>query len=160
MRLYLRAASTTRRPSSTRWLSGFSMYASLPAWQAQTAISECQWFGVATEIASSSLSSRASRMSVTHFGATPYFAVIGLLRDAHRLLSGSMRYVIWTPGSLRYWPMWPFPWPLMPQTPMRMASLAPRTRPDDLVPAMVTAAADARVVLKKSRRVGWVMGEG
>src|SRR5215475_14225375 len=51
--------------------------------------------------------------------------------------------------------MWAFPWPWMPQTPTRMTSLAPRTRPDDFVPAMVTAAAAWR----KSRRVTWVMGE-
>ena len=34
-------------------------------------ISECQWFGVAIEIASRSLSSSALRMSCTHFGALP-----------------------------------------------------------------------------------------
>ena len=33
--------------------------------------------------------------------------------------------------------MWALPRPLMPATPTRIASLAPSTRPDDLVPAMV-----------------------
>ena len=30
-------------------------------------------------------------MSATHFGATPYFSLIGFDRDSHRLLSGSIR---------------------------------------------------------------------
>src|SRR5262245_12979028 len=37
--------------------------------------------------------------------------------------------------------------------PMRMVSLAPRTRPDDLVPAIVTLAAAASVDCKNLRRV-------
>src|SRR5262245_4176902 len=40
--LYLRAASMQRRPSVMLWLSGFSTYTFLPAWQAQMVISECQ----------------------------------------------------------------------------------------------------------------------
>src|SRR5205807_5764833 len=67
IRLYFRAASTHRRPSATRWLIGFSTYTSLPAWQAQTATSECQWLGVATETATRFLSSRALRMSASLF---------------------------------------------------------------------------------------------
>src|SRR5262245_25499045 len=52
--------------------------------------------------------------------------------------------------------MWPFPCPWMPATPTRITSLAPSTRPDALVPAMVTSgntepAAAAR--LRKLRRV-------
>ncbi len=35
---------------------------------------------------------------------------------------------------------------------MRIASLAPNTRPDDLVPAKVTVAAAAKVPFKKLRR--------
>ena len=41
---------------------GFSTYTSLPAWQAQIVASECQWFGVASEMASMLLSSRTRRM--------------------------------------------------------------------------------------------------
>src|SRR5213082_2317019 len=57
-RLYFLAASTHLRPSKTLWLIGFSTYTSLPAWQAQMVINECQWLQVATEMASSSLSSK------------------------------------------------------------------------------------------------------
>src|SRR5439155_19797045 len=63
MRLYLRAASTHFRPSKTSWLQGFSTYTSFPAWQAQIVIKECQWFGVAMEIASTSLFSSSFRTS-------------------------------------------------------------------------------------------------
>src|SRR6266852_1157923 len=45
----------------------------------------------------------------------------------------------------------------MPATPTRMTSFAPSTRPDDLVPAMVTVAAAASVWLRKLRRVIWFM---
>src|SRR5262245_6812400 len=41
----------------------------------------------------------------------------------------------------------------MPATPTRITSLAPRTWPDDFVPAMVTVAAAASVCLMKPRRV-------
>src|ERR671919_259377 len=58
-RPYFFAASTHLRPSNTLWLIGFSTYTSLPAWQAQIVISECQWLQVATDTASSSLSSKA-----------------------------------------------------------------------------------------------------
>src|SRR3954451_114385 len=51
--------------------------------------------------------------------------------------------------------MWALPWPWMPQTPARMTSLAPRTRPADLVPAMGTAAA-----FRKVRRGGGGEGGG
>src|ERR1043166_66973 len=52
--------------------------------------------------------------------------------------------------------MWAFPCPWMPAMPTRMTSLAPRTRPEDLVPAMVKsgkAALAATVCLRKLRRV-------
>src|SRR5262245_55843728 len=39
----------------------------------------------------------------------------------------------------------------MPAQPTRMTSLAPRTRPDDLVPAMVTVAATARRFMNERR---------
>src|ERR1039458_9722347 len=42
MRRYLRAASVIRSPSNTLWDAGFSMYTSLPAWQAQMVASACQ----------------------------------------------------------------------------------------------------------------------
>src|SRR4029077_21018786 len=44
----------------------------------------------------------------------------------------------------------PRPW--RPATPMWIVSFAPKTRPDDLVPATVTVAAAARVFLIKLRR--------
>ena len=51
--------------------------------------------------------------------------------------------------------MWSWPRPWMPATATRMVSLAPITRPDDLVPAMVTSgkAAAAAAPLRKLRRV-------
>ena len=85
------AASTHLRPSKTLWLHGFSTYTSLPAWQAQMVISECQWLQVATLTASSSLSSRALRMSCTHLGAVPVFCLIAAARPAKSELSGSIR---------------------------------------------------------------------
>src|SRR5436190_819641 len=48
--------------------------------------------------------------------------------------------------------MWSAPRPFSPATAMRTVSLAPRTRPDDLVPAMVTSA-PAPAALRKSRRL-------
>src|SRR6516162_5757230 len=47
---------------------------------------------------------------------------------------------------------WLPPRPLRPATPTRMASLAPSTRPEDLVPAMVMLAAAASVLFRKRRR--------
>ena len=61
MRPYFAAASTSRRPSQTLWATGFSTYASLPAWQAQIPISECQWLGVAITTASTSFASSSLR---------------------------------------------------------------------------------------------------
>ena len=69
IRSCFRAASTIRRPSLTLWLTGFSTYTSLPAWQAQIAASACQWLGVAIEMASIVLSSSRRRMSCTTVGA-------------------------------------------------------------------------------------------
>src|SRR5579872_3409385 len=63
MRLYLRAATTDIRPSQISCEIGFSTYTSLPAWQPHTVTSECQWFGVAVEIASMSLLSNSFRRS-------------------------------------------------------------------------------------------------
>ena len=60
---YLRAVSTMRRPSETLWLTGFSQYTSLPFCIAQMAASACQWFGVAMEMTSMSLSATTLRMS-------------------------------------------------------------------------------------------------
>src|SRR5436305_13518802 len=64
--------------------------------------------------------------------------------------------------------MWELPWPWMPATPTRIPSLAPSTRPDDLVPAMVTSgnAAPAAAVWRNLRLVirlmgySWVRGKG
>ena len=71
--LVLRAASTMRRPSLTLWLTGFSTYTSLPAWQAQMVARACQWLGVAIEMASIDLSSSRRRMSWTILGAVLVF---------------------------------------------------------------------------------------
>src|SRR4051794_30051886 len=54
---------------------------------------------------------------------------------------------------------WLPPRPLSPATAMRTVSLAPRTRPADLVPAAV-ARAPAAAALRKSRRGGLVRGAG
>ena len=51
--------------------------------------------------------------------------------------------------------MWALPCPWMPATPTRIASLAPSTRPEDLVPAMVNDGKTepaAAAVLRKPRR--------
>src|ERR1700722_6837229 len=52
-----------------------------------------------------------------------------------------------------YAPTWALPRPFKPATAMRIASLAPRTRPDDLVPAMVIVAIAAREPFTKLRLV-------
>src|SRR4051794_1804868 len=49
-------------------------------------------------------------------------------------------------------PTWEPPRPFRPATAIRTVLLAPRTRPEDLVPAMVIAPAAASVVLRKERR--------
>src|SRR5262245_25410726 len=57
--------------------------------------------------------------------------------------------------------MWAFPCPWIPATPTRIVSLAPRTLPDDLVPAMVTsgnAVLAAAAVSRKPRRDMWLIG--
>src|SRR5438067_8124065 len=54
-------------------------------------------------------------------------------------------------------PTWAPPRPLRPATPTRMVSLAPSTRPDDFVPAMVMVAAVARALLRNVRRLWRVM---
>ena len=58
-RLYRRAAFTIWRLSQMLWLTGFSTYTCFPACMAMMEASACQWFGVATTTASSSLSSRS-----------------------------------------------------------------------------------------------------
>src|SRR5262249_13827758 len=76
------------------------------------------------------------------------------------VLSGSTRWVMRTFGWRRYSSMWAPPRPWMPATATRTASLAPRTRPEDLVPATATrgnAAAAAAASWRNPRRVSWVM---
>ena len=51
------------RPSATEMLSAFSQYMSLPAWQAITAITACQYSGVAMTTASTSGRASTSRKS-------------------------------------------------------------------------------------------------
>ena len=63
----------------------------MPAWQPQMVISECQWFGVATEIASRFWSSRARRMSWTVLGVLPPLFAIVLMCFAYVVVSGSIR---------------------------------------------------------------------
>ena len=63
MRRYFSAARTSWRPSRRLCEHGFSTYTSFPAWHAQIAISACQWFGVAIEIASICGSSSSRRTS-------------------------------------------------------------------------------------------------
>src|SRR5262249_2438380 len=132
---------------------GFSTYTSLPAWQAQIVISECQWFGVAIETASTFLSSRTLRMSFSVFGSGRFLSVSCLIRPLYVRESGSTRYTTSTFGMPPNSPTWEPARPLSPATATRTVSLAPSTRPDDLVPAMVTVAAVARVDFKNERRV-------
>src|SRR5205823_13041282 len=90
-RPYFLAASTHLRPSKTLWLIGFSTYTSLPAWQAQMVMNECQWLQVATDTASSSLSSRAWRMSCTCFGLVCWRFSTAVALSADFAVSGSIK---------------------------------------------------------------------
>ena len=82
-RPYFRAASTILRPSRTLWLTGFSTYTSLPAWQAHTAARACQWSGVAIETTSIDLSSINRLRSETSRGALPDFSSTSLAGPAN-----------------------------------------------------------------------------
>ena len=75
IRLYLRAAAVMIAPSCTLCVAGFSQYTSLPFSMAQTAMSACQWLGVAMETMSMSLSSTTLRMSFSNFGGLALLVV-------------------------------------------------------------------------------------
>src|SRR5438309_169593 len=146
MRLYLRAASTHFLPSNTLWLQGFSTYTSLPAWQAQIVMRECQWFGVAMEIASTSLFSMSFRTSW-------YFRTLSRFRARRSRTSRSTSHnaVRRTPLILLNSSMCEPPRPLRPTTATRTLSLAPTTcdhERGDRLPAV----AAARDVFRKFRR--------
>src|SRR5438552_3365782 len=70
IRWYFSAARTSWRPSHRLCEHGFSTYTSLPAWQAQIAISACQWLGVAIEIASM-VGSSSNRRTSTNVRGLP-----------------------------------------------------------------------------------------
>ena len=94
--LYLRAASTIRRPSIRLCETGFSTYTCLPRSAAQMVASACQWSGADTTIAVTVLSSSTLRMSVSTFGDGSGFfsaASVGFTIAG----SGSTRCVISTP---------------------------------------------------------------
>src|SRR5437867_10548604 len=96
-----------RRPSATLWLSGFSTYTSLPAWHAQIVMSACQWFGVAIEIASSDLSSRALRTSGMSLGTGRFDGFGGGALGAGFFLLipaswSSRSWYVRVSGSMRY----------------------------------------------------------
>jgi hypothetical protein len=135
-RPYFFAASTHLRPSKT---IGFSTYTSFPAWQAQIVISECQWLQVATETASSDLSSSASRTSATHLGRLPAARSTVLVRESKSDVSGSIKYATSTFFILVNSEMCEPPRPLIPATPTRIVSLAPMTLPEAFVPAIVNS---------------------
>src|SRR3954447_13545166 len=73
------------------------------------------------------------------------------MRPAQVRWSGSIRQTTWTPFMPARAPTWAPPRPLRPATARRTVSLEPSTLPDDLVPAMVTVAAAARVPTKSRR---------
>ncbi len=158
MRSYFRAASTSLRPSKMLWLQGFSTYTSLPAWQAQMAISECQWLGVTMETASRLLSSRARRMSCTQTGVLPASSL-------HDVASGGEQPAVGIdqvgdldvlhPAESRDVAV--VPAPLIPATAIRTRSLAPSTRPEAFVPESESnaspSALPATVRFRNSRRL-------
>src|SRR5260370_4955871 len=122
IRLYLRAASTRLRLSQALCDTGFSTYTSFPAWIAQIAASECQWFGVAIETASTFLLSSNRRMSVWPSSSAP--RSFHLANSASRTLrSTSHRPVIRTPGTALRPFKWSPPRPWKPTTAMRTSSL-------------------------------------
>jgi len=99
-------------------------------------------------------------MSWKHLGVLPDWLLIRWLRLPNRRLSGSIRWVTWTPGILRNSPMWSPPRPWMPATPIRTVSFAPSTRPDDFVPAITKLpATPAAAAWRRNVRREWrVMG--
>src|SRR6266851_679907 len=123
MRLYFCAAATSCRPSKMLCEHGFSQYTSLPAWQAQMPMSECQWLGVAMEMASMDLSSSSLRTSVKAAG----LFLPELSTSATRLLrtfsSTSQSAAISTFAIFEYSWMCEFPCPRMPTHATRTVSL-------------------------------------
>ena len=126
--LYLRAASTMRRPSLTLWLTGFSTYTSLPACMAQMPTSACQWLGVAVLTMSTDLSSKASRMSATTLGSRPCFSATCLARLAPMFSSTSTTYSTSVSGRLVKAFRWSPPRPPQPTTATPSFSLGLLTR--------------------------------
>ena len=96
----------------------------MPAWQAQMAISECQWLGVAMDTASTSLLSSSVRMSMCFVTWIP--AADSSPARLFRIVSStSQSATTRTPGIARSISRWWPPLPRTPITPTRMASLAP-----------------------------------
>ena len=81
-RLCRRATSIIHRPSRTNSVSGFSTYTSLPAAQASIVIRACQWSGVETTTASTSLSSSSLRKSRVAAGTPPPISATRLVEPA------------------------------------------------------------------------------
>src|SRR3972149_4234947 len=96
-------------------------------------------------------------MSWKHLGVLPPRLSTVLVQPANRRLSGSTRWVTWTLSISVNSPIWLPPRPLMPATHTRIVSLAPSTRPEAWVPAIVnqvaTPALAAALFLRNSRRV-------
>ena len=146
IRPYFRAASTIRRPSLTLWLTGFSTYTSLPAWQAQIVASACQWLGVATEMASIDLSSSSRRISCTISGPAPYRRSMALVARPVTFKSTSQILVMRTSFCLLQPATWSIPRPWTPQTATRSVSLGPAGLPSALSSAGVSALARPGIV--------------
>src|SRR5258708_6837902 len=146
MRLYFCAAATSCRPSKILCEHGFSQYTSLPAWQAQMPMSECQWLGVAIEMASMDLSSSSLRTSVNAAG----FRLPELSTSCRRLFrtfsSTSQSAAISTFGIFEYSRMCALPCPRIPTHATRTVSLMLGA------PFNADAPAAAAVLIKKCLR--------
>jgi len=142
------------------WLHGFLDIHIFAAWQPQMVISACQWFGVAMEMASRFLSSSALRTSCKVCGAEPPLLRPGVLLEPFGVRPRVGVNEVNNLDAVHFAPFADMEPPrlLRPATAMRMVSLAPSTRPLDLVPAMVTVAAAARVDLRNVRRDWTVIG--
>ena len=143
IRLYFRAASTAWRPTQISCEIGFSTYTSLPAWQPQTTMSECQWFGVAVTTQSTFLSSNTFRTSWYPATLMP-FASSRATCPSSTLRSQSHRAVTRTPFMPANAEMCALPRPPNPTTATRMSSFAPKTRaygrPNSTTPAAIDPA--------------------
>ena len=109
-------------PSWTLCVAGFSQYTSLPFSIAHTAMSACQWFGVAIETMSMSLSSTTLRMSFSNFGALPCLPSTAFIAAPITASSQSQMVVISQLFLPRKPATWLMPRPRTPTTATRSLS--------------------------------------